>query len=751
MVAVGLALLTLVAYQGVRHNDFIYYDDPDYVLKNPRTQSGLTWETVKWAFTESHASNWHPITWLSHALDCQLYGLNPAGHHVTNVLFHVANVLLLFALLRRLTGAFWRAALVAALFAVHPQRVESVAWVAERKDVLSGFFFLLTLLTYAAYAQACQRSDRSRWPAYAAALVFLALGLMSKPMLVTTPFVLLLLDVWPLRRVDLLDAASRMGALRRLVIEKWPFFLLITVSSVVTFLAQREGKAVMPLAIVPLEKRIGNAVASYWEYLWRTVAPADLSVFYTYRDVGLAMTLLAGAGLAAVTFVSLWLLRRHGYLGVGWLWFLGTLVPVIGLVQVGSQRMADRYAYLPLIGIYIAVVWLLAWFIQPRPRWRPVAALASVVMLAALTWRTADRVRDWRDTEQLFAAAIRADPNNSVAHAGLGAFYLERGLPERAIDCFDRSIAILPTFSSPYGGKGKALLALGQLDQAAEYFRRVIEIEPSSVEGNLSYGLTLLRLGRAQEAERYVRLGLSLAPHHVPGVLALATVMLESGRASEAQQLAESVREKAVADPAATELLTGIFERTGQSQRSEAYLRRAVEISPRNPRSRQRLGEWLAAHGRGAEAIEQFRRAVTLNPTNSIAHSQLATSLLEQKQVPDALSAYREALRWNPDNLAALNNTAWLLATSPEDRIRNGKEAVQLAERAARLTQRGEALVLGTLAAAYAEDGQYEVAVKTALEARDLALGAGQADLAQRNLELSEVYRSRRAHREPPP
>ena len=434
-----LALVTLLVYLPVRHHAFVDYDDLDYVTENPMVQAGLTWSGFQWAFTTLDASNWHPLTWLSHTVDCQLFGLNAGGHHLVSVLFHATNAVLLLLLLWRLTGAFWQSAFIAALFAWHPLHVESVAWVAERKDVLSTFFGLLTLMAYVRYAQRRAKVD------YLLALFFFACGLMSKPMLVTLPFVFLLLDYWPLRRVTgngwqvtgdkkpvgklstRNSSASAFGcgatAPKRseggqlsTILEKWPFFALAAASCVVTFVAQQRGEAVAPLEKYPLSSRIENAAVAYVKYLFNSVYPVNLAVIYPLpKEIPWVQVVGAMMVLAVISWVIWRARRQRPYLLTGWLWYLGMLVPVVGLVQVGLQSMADRYTYLPLIGVFIGVVFGLGDLAKKLRLKSTVLILVAVFVLAGCLFATARQLRFWRDGETLFERALAVTKDNPIA------------------------------------------------------------------------------------------------------------------------------------------------------------------------------------------------------------------------------------------------------------------------------------------------------------------------------------------------
>ena len=493
LLAVLLALVTIALYWPATRHDFVNYDDPEYVLNNTHVTGGLTLENTRWAFRSGFAANWHPVTWLSHMLDCQLFGLKPWGHHLTSVLLHALNAALVFLFLRGLTGAFWRSALVAALFGLHPVHVESVAWVAERKDVLSACFGLLALICYGGYAEKAEsrklkaemggRSPSSLFhapfsPPYWFALFFFALGLMSKPMLVTWPLVMLLLDYWPLERF-------KPDQMWRLVREKTPFFALAVVASVVTFLVQKHGGAVAAIENVPLGARSENALISYCRYLGKLFWPTDLAIFYPrLGDWPMEKVLLAGGLILGISVMLLVQWRRSPFLLMGWLWFVGTLVPVIGLVQVGGQALADRYTYIPSLGMLILVIWGAGEFTK---RWRcqmitlSVVGSVPIVLCIALTRQ---QLGYWKDSEILFRHALEVTENNHAAHKCLGDALDKKGQTDEAISQFQEALRLKPDFVLAYNNLGSALLKKGRTDEAVSQFQEAIHLSPDYAEAH---------------------------------------------------------------------------------------------------------------------------------------------------------------------------------------------------------------------------------------------------------------------------
>jgi protein O-mannosyl-transferase len=602
LISAALIAVTGVVFSRVMGCDFTSFDDPDYVTNNVHITSGLTWRNLGWAFKTGCAGNWHPVTWMSHMLDCQIYGLRPWGHHLTSVLVHITNVLLLFGLFGRMTRAVWPSAVVAALFALHPLHVESVAWVAERKDLLSTLFFLLSLWAYVRYVE----SSKDRGPHHAGsasrfasqglrfyflALLLFSLGLMSKPMLVTLPFVLWLLDFWPLERftvdnrrcaLDSLQATYRRSApLKLLLVEKLPFLVLAAVSCAVTFRVQSKAGAVTPLSAEPLEFRVFNAAISYVRYILKMVWPVDLAVFYPAPSewpLGLAGGV--AVVLAGISVLATHLRWKAPWLASGWFWYLGTLVPVIGIVQVGSQAMADRYSYIPLIGLFVTITWGAAavWAKWHQSRiWLGTLAAALLTLCGSLTWQ---QITYWRNTATLFEHALAVTSDNFVAHHNLAALLMQGG-------------------------------------------------DPAGAERHLT----------------------------------------------------ETVR---------------------------------------------------------------------LKPYDATARYSLGVALASQQKIQEAIQQYNEAIKLQPDFPEVLNNLAWILAADPNPQVRNGQEAVALAERACQLTGYQRPLFIGTLAAAYAEAGRFRTAVAMAEKAQSLARLAHETDVAERNRTLLNLYRAGQPARDTP-
>ncbi|HEU0010785.1 MAG TPA: tetratricopeptide repeat protein [Verrucomicrobiae bacterium] len=683
LAALVLAAVTVAAFWGVSRNGFLNYDDPDYITSNPIVQRGLTWEGIRWAFTSEHASNWHPVTWLSHMLDCQLFGVRPAAHHVVNVLLHALNTALLFGLLHGMTGALGRSAFVAALFGWHPLHVESVAWVAERKDLLSLLFFVLTLWAYWRY------TVRSRWRHYVAALVMFVLGLMSKPMLVTTPFVLLLLDWWPLRRLQpigsepgsVLFTAATLKNLGRLIREKVPFFLLALASSVITLLVQRTGHSVVAVEQLPLGSRLINALVAYVAYLARTIWPTKLAVFYPHPGIPpLGQIALAVVVLAGVSALVLRTMRSQPHLFTGWCWYLGTLVPVIGIVQVGIQAMADRYTYLPLIGIGMAVAWAAA---DLAARYRLAARVipaAGCAVAAAWVFCTVQQVGRWRDDATLFSHARAVTTNNHVATAIIAWVHSKAG----------------------------------RYELAEQLYQEALDISPDYAEGRTQFGLLLLDRGRVDEAIAQFERALAALPSQPEALYGLGVVLLRKGRPAEAAE----------------------------------QFQRVLRVNPMSADAFAQLAFARQMLGQSSEALSAAQEALRLQPTSASAWLATGNSMLAQRKFGEAISHFRRAVQLEPDSVPALNRLAWLLATHSDASMRHGADALRFATRACQLTANNDPLSLNALAAAYAETGQFDQAVATAQRALDLATASGQTPLAGILQKLVDLYKAKTPYRE---
>jgi tetratricopeptide (TPR) repeat protein len=731
LVSLALAIVTLLVYLPVRNHGFISLDDADYVSGNPMVQRGLSWTGVKWAFTTDHTGNWHPLTWLSHQLDAQIFGAGPSGPHLVNLLFHLANTLLLFFWLRRTTGALGRSAWVAAVFALHPLHVESVAWIAERKDVLSAFSFLLTLWAYVKYAESPPKKiPRRAW--YAGALLLFGLGLMSKPMVVTLPVVLLLIDVWPLHR-----------SLAQTWREKIPFFALSAASSVVTLVVQHHGGSVASLTNLSLAARSANAVVSYARYLGQLVWPHALAIFYPHplhwatTSVVAAALLIAGLSAAALRWG-----RRLPFVGLGWWWFIVMLIPVIGLIQVGQQAMADRYAYLPSIGCFI----LLAWSANAGvARWswgRIATGLAAMVTVVACGALTIAQLRHWRDSESVFRHAIAVTEKNHLAHNGLGYVLLEQGRLDEAVAEFGRALELQPAFAEAHLNLGNARLRQGREDDALVSFKNAAAARPDFAIAYSNLGVLLLRLGRIDEAVIALEKFAELEPHDATARLDVGNALLLQGKSDAA---IARYREALLLDPGnpdAHNNLGNVLLQTGHEAAAIEEFQTALKNLPTHANAHYHLGEIALQRGELDEAEKHFQKTVAAQPEAADARRQLGAIALRKGSWREAAARYETALKLQPENISTLCDLAWLRATAPDATIRNGAQATTLAQQANRLTGSANPAILSVLAAAYAEAGRYAEASATARRALEKTSRESAPELAEMLSHQLKLYQA---------
>lgn len=684
LIYVVLTLVTIIAFEQVRLNDFVNYDDNKYVTENPDVKAGITRESIWWALSTADIGYWHPLALLSHMLDCELFGLNPHWHHLTSLFIHVANTLLLFWVLKRMTGSVWASSFVAAVFAIHPSHVESVGWISERKDVLSVFFLMLTMGAYVRY------TERPGIGRYLLVSLCLCLGLMAKPMLVTLPFVLLLLDYWPLERlqwygksrvVELQERESapvtyQRASPQRLIVEKIPLLSLVVVLSAVTYIVQQKAGALKGTEALSLNLRVANALVSYISYIGKIFYPHQLAVLYPHSRTGIPAWQPVGA-LLILVFVSVGVMysakRRH-YLAVGWFWYLGTLVPVIGLVQAGSQSMADRYTYLSSIGIFIMVAWGAA-EITAKWRYRKVALpIAAGLLLAVMLVFTRMQVRYWQNSLTLCGHALEVTENNCVMHNNYATALYDEGRFEEALAHFNEALRINPDYFD-------ARRNIGNLFLKQEKYNEAI--------ANLSKAL---HMGKEQ-AEVYRNLGFAYA-------------------------------------------------QLGEHGLAIQHYNQALRIDPEDLRVRNSLGRSFLAHGKFREAIACFSEVLRTKTGLPDVYSNLGLAYYQLGDYGLAVKHWTEAVKLKPDFADVLNNLAWILAVTEDTKLHNPADAVKYAERACELTEYNRPGFLDSLAVAYAAVGNFPEAVKTAEKAVALALSLEREDLAaeiQKRLELYKV------------
>ncbi len=629
LICLFLVIVNFAVYLQVIDHSFVNYDDGLYVTGNYYVQEGLNLKSIAWAFSNTFAANWHPVTWLSHMLDVQLYGVNAGSHHLISLFIHIENTLLLFLVFRKMTGKMWQSSLVAALFAIHPLHVESVAWVSERKDVLSTFFWLLTMWCYARYAE---------YPGinrYLSVLIFFILGLMTKPMLVTLPFVFLLLDYWPLQRFKLKhegDAIIKSGnqlPVIKLIWEKVPFFILSIAASSIAVFAQHSKGTVASFDRFPLSVRIENSIVSYVNYIEKMIWPDNLAAFYPHPG-NLSVWKIAGSCLLLIliTFIAIRSIRRRPWFIVGWLWYIGTLIPVIGIVQVGLQSMADRYTYIPLIGLFIIIAWGVP---ELAIRWRlkkPIfVAITTAILLAfmVISWL---QVRYWADNISLYDHALDVTSDNFLAHNGLGNELTTRGRLGDAVIHYLEALRIRPEYAEAHYNLGHVLSIQGKKEEAIEHFRKAIKIKPDYAEAHDYLGYELACQGSREDAIKHYRKAIKIKPDYAEAHNCLGYELLYQGKGKEALE----------------------------------HLRKALQIRPNYSSAHHNLGIALAEQNRYNGAIKHYRESLRINPGYAESYNGIGKIMAQQGELKKAIKFFQKALQLKPDYKDAENNLKNTLA-----------------------------------------------------------------------------------------
>jgi tetratricopeptide (TPR) repeat protein len=636
----ALILSTLLVFWQVRNFDFTGYDDNSYIYENPHVLKGITADSIIWAFTTSHTGYWHPLTWLSLMLDCQIFGAKPGPIHVVNVVFHIINTILLFAIFNRMTARIWPSAFVAAAFALHPMHVESVAWIAERKDVLSTLFFLLTLAAYINYVR-----RRGFFP-YLLTLLLFVLGLLAKPMLVILPFVLLLLDYWPLNRF----LNSKFSILNS-IFEKVPFFVLAAVSGVITFLAQHNVGTVAGIDILPLKYRFANVFLSYARYIGKLFVPQNLAVFYppdihTFKPWQVAMYILL---FILITILVILFGRNRKFLPVGWFWFIGTLVPVIGLVQVGAQAYADRYTYIPYIGLFIMLAWGLPDFLSKLPQRKIILGPLMIIVLATLGILAHRQVGFWKNGLTLFSHAIEVTQNNVVAHDELGNAYLRLGRYQDAIESYKRSIKIKPDYAESHYNLGVSYLNIGRFQDALESCMRAVKIKPDYAEAYNGLGTVYLNIGRFQDALESYRQAIKIRPDYAEAHYNLGVIYDKLGRWQDSiEAYKQAIKIKADFTGAYNNLGVAYLN-IGSFQQALESCRQAINIEPDYAEALNNLGNAYLGLGRYQEAIEAYQRVLKIKPDYARAYYNLGVAYGSIGRSREEIESYKRAVDIKPD------------------------------------------------------------------------------------------------------
>lgn len=654
-----LIAATLVVFWNVKNHQFLNFDDNLYVTANSHVKTGLSVKNIKWAFTNTEFSNWHPLTWLSHMLDCQLYGLNPKGHHLTSLILHIANSLLLFFVLSKITGAFWKSTFVAALFALHPLHVESVAWVSERKDVLSTLFWILTMWAYYHYIK------RPEYKRYLLVLIVFGLGLMAKQMLVTLPFVLLLMDYWPLGRFQFahtgkisssksnvsIGAGPQKSVAIRLLLEKIPFFVLTIILTIVAAAAQQKGGAVVPLDAFPLETRIANALVSYVSYIGKMIWPGNLAVIYPHPGYTLQMWKIVAAALLliCITFAVVLTAKRLPYLLVGWFWYLGTLVPVIGFVQIGGQAMADRYTYVPFIGLFIIIAWGAA---DLTKRWHSkdiVLLVSGAALLAYFMVFARLQVDYWRDSFSLFEHALKITSNNYLSHNNFGIALMRQGKIDAAIEHYKKAVKIVPKYGGAHSNLGYALVKLGKIDEAIEYYNKALHINPYDTKAHINLGHLQIKLGKVDKAIKHYNKVLLIDSNNAKGHNNLAIALMQQGKINEAIKHYNKVLLIKPNHAGGHNNLAIALMQQGKIDEAIEHYNKLLLIDPNNAGGHGNLAIALMQQGKTDEAIEHFSEVIRIKPESAQAHFNMGAAMEKKGKLDEAAFHYKEVLRISPN------------------------------------------------------------------------------------------------------
>ena len=657
-----LAALPLLAYLPVGTFDFVFFDDKEYVSANIWVQQGITPETVKWAFSTFYVANWHPLTWLSHMLDVTLFGLSPGLMHMVNLLIHVANIFLLFVFLQKSTHDFWKSFLVALLFGLHPLHVESVAWISERKDLLCAFFYLTALLAYGAYAR------KPGVVRYICVLAAFGAGLLAKPMIVTFPFLLLLLDLWPLKRL----AIGKSGPVfhpdhpfafsKNLILEKLPFFLMTALFCLVTIQAQKSGGAVGSFQVYPLLERLGNALSAYLGYVEKTVWPACLCFFYPHHGMpGLArivgcLVFFSGTFIAAVE-----LAKKHPYVAVGWFWYLGTLVPVIGLVQVGGQAMADRYTYIPQVGLFIAGVWGLGAWAETGRR-KKAAVVCAAAVAGACFFVTAFQVRHWQNSETLFQQALACTANNFVAHNNYGAYLANEGRLKQARDQMNQALAIKSDHAGVHINLGVVASKLGQFHQAAQHYQQALKINPHEPTALKNLGNTYEKLGNLQKAALYYRKAIAEDPKDAAAQYNLGVALTGLGKSVQAENAYRAALKNNPFHTGALNNLAGLLVNRGMLKPACRLFQTALKIDPELTMARDNLAKLEKALKKKQEQGHALAKALEKHPDDPGVHIQMGQVYKSEGNWEKALEHFEKAVKLDPDRPEGVHTLAVALA-----------------------------------------------------------------------------------------
>ncbi len=659
LVCLFLIIMTLAAYAPVRHHDFVNFDDGVYVYSNQQVQNGLTIDSIRWAFTlikSDEVSYWHPVTWLSHMLDCQLFGVDPEWHHLSNLFFHLSNVVLLFLLLFRMTGEIWKSATVAALFALHPMNVDSVAWIAERKNLLSTTFWMLTMIAYIRYA-----ARPSAWR-YSIMMLVFALGLMAKPMLVTLPCALLLLDFWPLYRFEwfrknwlnkkaspiAVVPAFHVTSVNRLILEKIPPLVLSFAAIQLSFISLQKNSQILNEIIQPYSLRISNALVSYLHYLWKIIWPANLAVFYPFpSDIPIWQPVAAAIALISLTSLIVIYSRQKPYLATGWFWYVGTLTPVIGIIQGGLwPQIADRWVYIPYIGIFIILAWGVPDILSRVHSKRTVLMGLSIASLMLLFTLTSSQLKHWKNTKTLFQHTLDVTQNNYYAHVALGRCFLKEDDHVQAMAHFQKALDILPYYVSAIEAIGEEYVFQKDYEKAFQYYQKAILLNPLNNQLFNKIGNLYLSTKQYDKAIKHYREAAAIDPY----------------------------------DPMAYNNLGAAYIFTDHIESAIQNLKKAIELKPDYAEAYYNLGLAAEKSGNADRAAIHFQKSVALNPDYAEAHNSLAKIFFQDGNLPQALQHFKQVARLSPEDAPARYNIGviFYMRQQMAEAARNFQKALEI-------------------------------------------------------------------------
>jgi tetratricopeptide (TPR) repeat protein len=760
---VGIVVATFVAYEPIRHNGFVKYDDNYYIYDNPQITSGISWQSLGQAFTKPHFFMWHPLTTISHMADCQLFGLNPLGHHLVSVAIHIVNALLLLWILQNITGAIWPSAFVAAVFALHPIQVEAVAWASERKTVLSGLFWLLTMAVYIHYARG------PRLGRYLLVPATFGLCILTKPVVITLPFVLLLLDYWPLERIggpsfaeategrrkaedrgQKTEDGRQKASLKWLIIEKIPLMAMSAILAAITFVFQQESGAVKTLKTIPLDYRIANIFFSYIRYIGKMIWPSRLAVLYPYNIAELSTTtaIICAALFSLITILAVYVYRRHKYAATGWLWYVVTLVPVIGLVQSGDQAMANRYMYLPMSGLLIIIAMTFRELISKQPRLKIITLITVAILLPCLLVLTRMQVRHWQNSLTLFGYALKTTENNPVAENNYGNILFSESRFNEAEPHFRNALRLIPSFPLYLLNLGKTCIQTGKTGEAITCFKRLLnQDEPSPVKNEFSayyyLGVAYNNQGKFDEAIECFNKVKSTDPGYEDAQKNAGVAMLSTGRIEEAEECFAKLLQK---NDDSTEIHYNMALAEAKQQKYDdavKHLKIVLALDPNYPNARNKMVITLIIAGRPDEATKYLNKGL-----NQEIYASLGSEYIQAGEYDLAIENLTKAIELKPDNIDVLNKLAWLFAAVDDTSIHNAQKAVEFAQRGCELTDYKDPMLLDTLAVAYAAADRFDEAKATAEKALNIAKETGRENLAVGIQERIKFYETGQPYRQ---